>query len=293
MAFRCGQSAPAAGSFPLEGSGSKQRNAQDRGQRPVKPLSRYLSLLVIAAVLGACSNPEDDFRAAGLAGTTAAWREFIQQHPDSALAGQARLRLDDLLEQQDWAKAQAAQSAEALRAYLQAHPMGPNADAALEQLLDLERRFVWQTAERTASREAFENFLLQYPDAPEADEARRRIAALSPPVPATPRKPAAATAPAAPARSPAARPATAARASAGSARMQFGAFSTRERALRQRQLLESKFSQLLPGTLSVDAPGSGSKDQLYRLRSAPVSEAQARSGCATLKEQGQACVVVP
>jgi hypothetical protein len=285
MAFRCGQSAPPAGSFPLKGSGNEQRNVHDRGQRPVKPLSRYLGLLLIAAALGACSNPEDDFRAAEQTGTTVAWREFIQQHPDSALAGQARLRLDDLLEQQDWAKAQAAQSAEALRAYLQAHPMGPNADAALEQLLDLERRFIWQTAERAASREAYENFLLQYPDAPEADEARQRIAALSPPI--------AAKAPATLARKPTARPANIPTASAGSTRMQFGAFSTRERALQQRQLLESRFGQLLPGAISVDAPGSGSRDQLYRLRSAPISETQARSTCTSLKEQGQACMLVP
>lgn len=263
----------------------------DRGQRPVKPLSRYLGLLLIAAALGACSNPEDDFRAAEQAGTTAAWREFIQQHPDNALAGQARLRLDDLLEQQDWAKAQAAQSAEALRAYLQAHPMGPNADAALEQLLDLERRFIWQTAERAASREAYENFLLQYPDAPEADEARERIAALSPPIAAKAVKPAlvkpaTARAPATATKAPAARP--------GNTRLQFGAFSTRERALQQRQLLESRFGQLLaPGTISVDAPGNGSRDQLYRLRSTPMSEAQARSTCTALKEQGQACMVVP
>jgi SPOR domain len=267
-------------------------------QRPVNPLSRYLGLLLMAAVLGACSNPEDDFRAAAQAGTTVAWREFIQQHPNSALAGQARLRLDDLLEQQDWAKAQAAQSAEALRAYLQAHPMGPNADAALEQLLDLERRYVWQTAERAASREAYENFLLQYPDAPEADAARERIAGLSPPIAAKAVQPAgakaaAAGAPTTAAGTPATRPAKAAKTSAGNTRLQFGAFSTRERALQQRQSLESRFGKLLPGTLSVDAPGSNSRDQLYRLRSAPMSEAQARSTCTALKEQGQACMVVP
>lgn len=293
------------------GFGSEQRHAHDRGAGPVKSLSRCASLLVLAALLGACSNPEDDFRAAEQAGTEAAWREFITQHPDSGLAGQARMRLDDLIEQQDWAKAQAAQTAEALRSYLQAHPMGPNADAALEQLLDLERRYIWQTAIRTASREAFEDFLLQYPDAPEADEARERIAALGPPAPAK-----AASSTARPAASsaavktrPAKSPATATRKapvsgsastagtkapanSAGSTRLQFGAFSTRERALQQRELLESRFSQLLPGSLSVTAPGSGSRDQLYRLRSAPMGEAQARSICATLRDKGQACMVV-
>jgi hypothetical protein len=261
--------------------------------RPQRSLLHHASLVVLTALLGACSTPEDDFRTAGQTGTTAAWREFIQQHPDSALAGQARLHLDDLLEQQDWAKAQATQSAEALRAYLQAHPMGPNADAALEQLLELERRFIWDTANRTASREAYENFLLQYPDSPEADAARERIAALSPILPAKPRKLAAGKALAVPIRSAAGQAVTATRAAAGSARMQLGAFSTRERALQQRQLLESGFSRLLPGTLSVDAPGSGSSDQLYRLRSAPMSEARARSSCAALKEKGQACVVVP
>jgi hypothetical protein len=254
---------------------------------------RHASLVILTVLLGACSNPEDDFRTAEQAGTASAWREFIKQHAASTLAGQARLRLDDLLEQQDWARAQSAQTAEALRAYLQAHPMGPNADAALEQLLDLERRFVWQTANQTASREAYENFLLQYPDAPEADEARRRIAALSPPLPAKPRKPAAATTPAATARPATTRAIAANSTGAGSVRMQLGAFSTRERAVQQRQLLESRFSRLLPGTLSIDAPGSGSRDQLYRLRSAPISEARARSGCAALKELGQACVVVP
>jgi hypothetical protein len=263
------------------------------GQRPVNPLSHYLGLLLMVAILGACSNPEDDFRAAEQAGTETGWRQFIQQHPDSALAGQARLQLDDLLEQQDWAKAQASQSADALRSYLQAHPMGPNADAALEQLLDLERRFVWQTAERAASREAYENFLLQYPDALEADEARERIAALSPTVAAKPAKPAAVKPAAAKVSASATRPGNTPQINAGNTRMQFGAFSTRERALQQRQLLQSQFSQLLPGTLSVDAPGTGSRDQLYRLRSAPMSEAQARSTCAALKEKGQACMVVP
>lgn len=246
----------------------------------MRSLSRYASLMVIAAALAACSNPEDDFRAAGQADTEAAWREFLSQHPDSPLAGQARLRLDDLREQQDWAAARQSQTPEALRAYLQAHPMGPNADAALEQLLDLERRFIWQSATRTATREAFENFLLQYPDAPEAPEARERITALTAPV--TTRS-----------KTPDVRSAAAAKASTGSTRMQFGAFSTRERALQQRTLLQSKFSQLLPGAITVDAPVSGSKDQLYRLRSAPTSDAQARSTCATLKQQGQACMIVP
>lgn len=256
----------------------------------MRSLSRYASLMVIAAALAACSNPEDDFRAAGQVDTEAAWREFLSQHPDSALAGQARLRLDDLREQQDWAAARQAQTPEALRAYLQAHPMGPNADAALEQLLDLERRFIWQSATRTATREAFENFLLQYPDAPEAPEARERIATLTAPVPA---RSAAAKPEAARSKAPDVRSAAAARASTGSTRMQFGAFSTRERALQQRTLLQSKFSQLLPGEITVDAPVSGSKDQLYRLRSAPTSDAQARSTCATLKQQGQACMIVP
>ena len=260
------------------------------GHRPIRSLSRYASMMVIAAVLGACSNPDDDFRAAGQANTEAAWREFLNEHPDSALADQARLRLDELREQQDWAAAQQAQSSEALRGYLQAHPMGPNADAALEQLLELERRFVWQTASRAATREALENFLLQYPDAPEAAEARERIAALATSVPArsTAAKPA-------PARNttPVARPAAAAKASTGSTRMQFGAFSTRERATQQRALLELKFGTTLPAGLTIDAPASGSKDQLYRLRSAPLSEAQARSTCAALKQQGQACMIVP
>lgn len=261
----------------------------------MKLLSRYASLVVFAALLGACSNPESDFRAAEAANTEAAWRDFISQHPDNTLAGQAQQRLHDLREQQDWQKALQAQSPEALRAYLQAHPMGPNADAALEQLLDLERRFIWQTAIRTATREAFENFLLQYPDAPEAAEARERIAALAPTVSArtVSAKPAAAKATSARSKTPVSRPAAVPLASGGNARMQFGAFSTRERAVAQRKLLESKFGQMLPGAITVDAPVSGSNDQLYRLRSAPMSEAQARSSCAALKEQGQACVIVP
>ncbi len=262
---------------------------------PMRLLSRYASLMVIAAALGACSNPEGDFRTAEQTNTEAAWQEFLNQHPDSALAGQARLRLDDLREQQDWAKAQQAESPEALRAYLQAHPMGPNADAALEQLLNLERQFIWQTATRSATREAFENFLLQYPDAPEAAEARERIAALAPAAPARSgsSQAVAAKGTAVHSKTPASPSAAAPKASTGKTRLQFGAFSTRERALQQRKLLESKFGQLLPGTMTVDAPVSAGKDQLYRLRSAPMSEAQARSSCTALKEQGQACVIVP
>ena len=131
--------------------------------------------------------------------------------------------------------------------------------------------------------------------AQEAAEARERIAALAPAAPARSgsSQAVAAKGTAVHSKTPASPSAAAPKASTGKTRLQFGAFSTRERALQQRKLLESKFGQLLPGTMTVDAPVSAGKDQLYRLRSAPMSEAQARSSCTALKEQGQACVIVP
>jgi SPOR domain len=82
---------------------------------------------LIAVLLGlftGCSSEQQDWSSAQGADTSEAWGRFLEQHPDSELAAQARLRIAQLTEQRDWQHAGSVGTPEAYRGFLAQHPNG-------------------------------------------------------------------------------------------------------------------------------------------------------------------------
>jgi SPOR domain len=85
------------------------------------------TIALAALLLGlcaACSSEQQDWHSAQSADTTEAWQRFIEQHPQSELATQARLRIAQLDELQDWRRADGAATVDAYRHFLARHPNG-------------------------------------------------------------------------------------------------------------------------------------------------------------------------
>jgi len=79
---------------------------------------------VLLGLCAACSSEQQDWHSAQGADTTEAWQRFIEQHPQSELAAQARLRIAQLDELQDWRRADGAATVDAYRHFLARHPNG-------------------------------------------------------------------------------------------------------------------------------------------------------------------------
>ena len=86
-----------------------------------------IGLLMLAA---GCSREQQDWRSAEAADTMESYGQFIERHPDSELATQARTRVTQLGEDRDWQQAGSADTAEAYRQFLAQHPNGKWAQEA-------------------------------------------------------------------------------------------------------------------------------------------------------------------
>jgi hypothetical protein len=75
-------------------------------------------------MLIACSGERRDWRSAEAADTVEAYDQFIERHPESELAEQARARLAQLTEEREWQRASTANTPESYRAFLAQHPNG-------------------------------------------------------------------------------------------------------------------------------------------------------------------------
>jgi hypothetical protein len=83
--------------------------------------SRAITLALVLAVAG-CSHEGADWKAASSADTSEAYQQFLQQHPISANAAQARTRIQQLQEVRDWQAAGAADTRDAYVQFLASHP---------------------------------------------------------------------------------------------------------------------------------------------------------------------------
>jgi hypothetical protein len=75
-------------------------------------------------MLAACSGERRDWRSAEAADTVEAYDQFIERHPESELAEQARARLAQLTEEREWQRASTANTPASYRAFLAQHPNG-------------------------------------------------------------------------------------------------------------------------------------------------------------------------
>src|SRR5437868_7118553 len=72
-------------------------------------------------MLAGCSREQQDWRAAEAADSIEAYDQFIQHHPESELATQARTRVAQLGEDRDWQHAGSADNVEAYRQFITQH----------------------------------------------------------------------------------------------------------------------------------------------------------------------------
>lgn len=233
------------------------------------------ALAAVLLTVAGCSAEQQDWRAAEAAGTSEAYKHFLEQHPDSELSGKARERVGEFAEDRDWQQASKLGTAEAYRAFLTAHPDGRWSQEArirvesfaLGSIPRMQPQLPGQTASRAAGVK-----MLRLASA----SATVPPGALVEPIPASPVS---------------VRPAPAALGGTGYA-IQLGAFGTADSASREWQRLKGRFGAQLTGLAPQVVRGGTSLGQLYRLQARTGSEAQARSICDTLRSLSQPCVPV-
>ena len=214
----------------------------------------FLVLCVLAAgVLAACSNPNADWQKANQQNTVAAYQQFIQQHPNDARVQQARNRINALNDEQAWNTAQSANTLDAYQQYLQQEPNGMHAADAQDKINGLQSDAAWQNAQSTNTAAGYQDFLQKYPNSPHAADAQDALKKLS------------------------------------GYQVQLATTRSKTLADKMAQRLKAKYGNELQDVVVV--PPSG-KSKLNEVRSAPMTESDAKAACAKLKKAHQHCEVV-
>jgi hypothetical protein len=294
-------------------------------------MNRVVLVMLGAMLIAGCSRERIDWKSAEAADTEQAYNRFLERHPDSALATQARTRIAQLAEDRDWKRASATDTAEAYQAFLAQHGTGKWAQEARIRIenftLDESTDFAAGAAAPADSGTAKPGEAATPRVAEPANSAsppRSGGAAASRTESAAPagkaadatargddsaqtaaeRDASARTTPAAPPPGPpgkstapapvapaSTQPAAAAAASSGYG-IQLGAFSSQAAALDEWKRLQVKFDPQLHGLFARAVPVQVTSGTLFRLQSPVGDEARARSICTALTERAQPCVVV-
>jgi len=242
-----------------------------------------IGLIVIAAAafaLAGCSRESADWKSATTADTTESYQQFLQQHPSSSSADQARARLKALMEDHDWQTAAAADTRNAYDQFVALHP---------------DSKWVQE------ARIRIENFA-QNVAGPSAPAPAAADAAVAPPVHASAAEAAPAPHKGAPTVADTRRAATAqatAHAAAATAPaaahghfVQLGAFHSKEQAQTQWKRLAARFPAELKSLKPDYVSGPSKHGSVVRLRVPMSSVAAAKGLCGTLKKHAQSCVPV-
>lgn len=214
---------------------------------------RVTCLTVAGGLLGACSSTQDDWSQATSQDTVPAYQTFLNKHPGSEYTSEAQDRVHALQEEEDWAHALNTNTAQALQDYLQRHPSGSHAAQASDQLTVAKREAAWDSAQAAGTVGAYQGFLQNYSQGTDADQARSKLAALE------------------------------------AYSVKLASFKSERQANKARDRLEGKYDAVLHDVVVV--PPSA-KEKLSVVRSAPMTEEEANSACATLKKSHQSCEVV-
>lgn len=260
---------------------------------------RAARVLLSAAflTLAACSVEQQDWRAAEAAGTIEAYGQFIEQHPGSELATQARARVAELSEERDWKEASRIATVEAYRQFLARHADGKWSQEARIRIesfaLGSLPRIDPQRPLEPGSHPSGVRMLQLASAAPLASAAAPAGAASVPVEPASAAVPAA-MASAGVSAGGSVSPAGSGSAGAGSAPygVQLGAFGSPAGADREWQRLQARFGEQLSGLSPRVVAADTGAGELYRLQASAGGEAQARAICDSLRAQSQACVPV-
>lgn len=213
----------------------------------------FLVLCVITAgALAACSNPTADWQKANTQNTVAGYQQFIQQHPNDERVAQARNRINALNDEAAWTVAQNANTADAYQTYLQQEPNGMHAADAQDKVNGLQQAAAWQSAQSTNTAAAYQDYLQKYPNSPHASDAQDALKSLT--------------------------------------GYQILLASTRSKTMADKlaKTLKAKYGNELQDVVVVPPTG---KSKTLEVRSAPMTESDAKAACAKLKKH-QHCSVV-
>ena len=248
-----------------------------------------LALIAVLATLAAgCSREQQDWRSAEAADTSEAYGRFVEQHPDSELAAQARVRLAQLGEERDWAQAGKVATADAYRAFLAEHPSGKWSEEARIRI----EAFALGSAPRLAPQTPAQPG--GAPQGPSGVRALQLATARAPPAVHDSASVVAQLIRADPAEAAPARDRNTAVGTGGPLySVQLGAFGSEASADREWRRLQGRFGAQLGGLAPrIVAASNNTSGQLYRLQAPAAGEAQARALCDSLREQSQPCVPV-
>lgn len=262
--------------------------------------ARRLAIQAVFVFLAAaCSREQQDWRSAEAADTVESYGQFLDRHPDSELATQARTRVAQLAEEREWKQASTADTADAYRQFLAQHPNGKWAQEARIRIQNFALSGLPPAGPPMATAP---DSAVGVSDAGSAPATTRGIA-TSPgnptgaSLPASPRPPVYSTAyVAAPAMANTGTNIASANGASANAPtgygVQLGAFGSESAANNEWQQLKSRFVEQLQGLTPRIVAANTATGTLFRLQAQVPDEAHARSLCDMLRQQAQACVPV-
>lgn len=137
--------------------------------------------IVLAVSTPSIGSERQEFEAAELRGTHAAYTQFLKAHPSGKYTERARLSLFKLeeLERTAWQKAEHVGSPTAFHEFLNQFPEGFRASWVPGKIKELEERSDIQRADKEKSIELYRAFVDKYPQSRDVEYAKRMIAGLT------------------------------------------------------------------------------------------------------------------
>jgi outer membrane protein assembly factor BamD (BamD/ComL family) len=215
-------------------------------------IRQLLFMVLVPAVLLAGCSAESEWKTATSQDTVAAYQNYLSRHPTGPHNTDAGTRIQLLQDEAAWSEAKRMGTVASYQAYLQKAAAQGHRIEAQSAISDYERAAAWESARARGTVASMQEFLKQYPRGLQADHARSKLAEL-----------------------------------AGFA-VQLGSRRSESKAEDARRRLVARYGQVLHNVVIV--PPSA-EDHSYVLESAPMSEREARSSCATLGIAHQKCAV--
>ena len=242
---------------------------------------RLLALALLGLATVGCDRQESAWQEARQGDTAGAYRQFLEDYPDSPQADEAEQRILELRRAERWQQASATNSIEAYRQFLAEFDEGEEAEQARSRLAELERDREWAALRNSDDIEAVRAFAERHRGDPIGDQARQRVEELE----SSAREAQAREQ----ARLEAERERRRAEEAARSHRVQLAALDTEASARRGADMLQERLSEVL-GERRIEIAEAG---RFHVLRTEPLSEEDARALCDQLQANDQECLVVP
>jgi hypothetical protein len=275
---------------------------------------KFAALAILLSLAAACSREQQDWRSAEATDSVESYGQFLEQHPDSELAREARTRVAQLSEDRAWQHAGSADTADAYRQFLAQYPNGKWAQEARIRIQNFALNGLSPSDRSTGSADASSAQAAAAagpasssgsalpPAAAPAPGAAGSAPSLSTPYVSSPRPgtyPLTASASNAspntsntPYTSTNSNTAAAVAGASPGYGIQLGAFASELAASNEWQQLVSRFSAELRGLSPHVVTANTATGLLFRLQAQVADEARARALCDMLRKQSQACVPV-